>query len=244
MSPDWNAIRLDLLGIDEPMRAMLRELRPFFARVLPDILARFYDKVRQYDPSCGILKHDVMRDAVRMQLQHWNLIGGGEFGLAYLSSIGRFCELNERAGVAPHWYIGCRPMFVAEQLIRAVETEIQIPDDGQEAQAARDKRAAMVKAIAKANMLDTENQMAFYFRADRQTRKDTVAEASDRFSNIITSLMAASDELERTAEVSRGASQTGAASSRLLSSARQLADSTTSLQAEIDGFLKSIAAAA
>jgi methyl-accepting chemotaxis protein len=46
------------------------------------------------------------------------------------------------------------------------------------------------------------------------------------------------------AEVSKGANQTGAASSQLLSSAKQLSDSTTNLQAEIDGFLKSIAAAA
>ena len=32
MTPDWNAIRLDLLQIDEPMRATLREMRPFFAK--------------------------------------------------------------------------------------------------------------------------------------------------------------------------------------------------------------------
>ena len=50
MTPDWNAIRLDLLDIDEPMRAKLREMRPFFAKALPAILTRFYDKVRQYDP--------------------------------------------------------------------------------------------------------------------------------------------------------------------------------------------------
>ena len=46
MTTDWNAIRLDLLGIDQPMRATLREMRPFFAKSLPGILARFYDKVR------------------------------------------------------------------------------------------------------------------------------------------------------------------------------------------------------
>jgi hypothetical protein len=40
------------------------------------------------------------------------------------------------------------------------------------------------------------------------------------------------------------ANQTGAASGQLLSSAKQLSDSTSSLQAEIDSFLKSIAAAA
>ena len=33
MTPDWNAVRLDLLQIDEPMRATLREMRPFFAKI-------------------------------------------------------------------------------------------------------------------------------------------------------------------------------------------------------------------
>ena len=56
MTPDWNAIRLDLLGIDEAMRSTLREMRPFFAKSLPGILARFYDKVRNSDPSSGILR--------------------------------------------------------------------------------------------------------------------------------------------------------------------------------------------
>ena len=35
MTPDWNAIRLELLQVDEPMRAALREMRPFFAKSLP-----------------------------------------------------------------------------------------------------------------------------------------------------------------------------------------------------------------
>src|SRR5260221_11660048 len=108
MTPDWNAIRLDLLQVDEPMRAALREMRPFFAKSLPGILARYYDKVRHYDPSSGIFKHGAMQEAIRMQLQHWDLIGGGDFGLAYMSSIARFCEFNQRACVAPQWYFGCR----------------------------------------------------------------------------------------------------------------------------------------
>ena len=62
MPPDWNAIRLDLLAIDEPMRATLREMRPFFANALPGILARFYDKVRQYDPASGIFKDGAMQE--------------------------------------------------------------------------------------------------------------------------------------------------------------------------------------
>jgi methyl-accepting chemotaxis protein len=199
MTPDWNAIRLDMLEIDEPMRATLREMRPFFAKSLPGILKRFYDMVRQHEPSCGIFKDGAMQEAVRMQLQHWDLIAGGDFGLAYLSSIARFCEFNQRAGVLPQWYIGCRQMFIAKELMKAVETEVQVPRFGQAAQAARDKKALMLNALAKANMLDSENLVAVYFGSNRQARKDTIAQASERFRAIITSLSAASGDLEKTA---------------------------------------------
>src|SRR5258708_16423989 len=67
MTPDWNTIRLDLLQIDEPMRATLREMRPFFATSMPGILARFYDKVRHSDPSSGIFRDGPMLDAVVLQ---------------------------------------------------------------------------------------------------------------------------------------------------------------------------------
>jgi methyl-accepting chemotaxis protein len=199
MTPDWNAIRLELLEVDEPMRSTLREMRPFFAKALPGILARFYDKVRRHDPSCGIFKDGAMAEAVRLQVQHWDLIGGGDFGLAYLSSIARFCEFNQRAGVAPQWYVGCRLMFVASELMKAVEAEGENPRSGRAAQAARDKKASMQSAIAKANMLDTENVVAIYFGSNRQARKDAIADASNRFGAIITSLSTASSELETTA---------------------------------------------
>jgi len=199
MTPDWNAIRLDLLQIDEPMRAALREMRPFFAKSLPGILAQFYDKVRNSDPACGIFRDGAMQEAVRMQLHHWDLIAACDFGAPYASSVARFCEFNQRAGVAPQWYVGCRLMFVADQLMKAVETEVQIPRFGRAAQAARDKKALILNAIAKANMMDTENLVGFYFGSNRQLRKDAIAEASDRFRAITTSLSTASRELESTA---------------------------------------------
>jgi methyl-accepting chemotaxis protein len=199
MTLDWNAVRLDLLAIDEPTRAALREMRPFFAKSLPGILARFYDKVRPYDPASSLFRDGAMQEAIRLQVQHWDLIGAGDFGAAYAGSIARFCEFNQRAGVAPQWYVGCRLMFIADQLMKAVETEIEIPRFGRAARDARDKRTAMLGAIAKANMLDTESVVAFYFGSNRKARKDTIAQASDRFRAIISSLSAASSELESTA---------------------------------------------
>ena len=195
MPPDWNAIRLDLLDIDAPVRATLREMRPFFANALPGILAAFYDKVRHYDPASGIFKDGAVQEAIRLQLQHWDLIGAAEFGLPYFGSVARLSEFHQRAGVAPQWYVGCRLMFIADQLMKAVETEVEV----------HDKWASMQNAIAKAVMLDTGNAVTSYFGFNRQA---------------------------------------GAASSQSQSSAKQLSDSTASLRAEIDGFLKSIAAAA
>ena len=140
MTPDWNAIRLDLLQVDEPMRAALRQMRPFFAKSLPGILARYYDKVRHYDPSSGIFKNGAMQEVIRMQLQHWELIAACNFGPDYLASTTRFCELNQRAGVAPQWYVGGRQMFIADQLMKATDSEIAIPRFGRAAQAARDRQ--------------------------------------------------------------------------------------------------------
>jgi methyl-accepting chemotaxis protein len=199
MTPDWNAIRLDLLQIDEPMRATLREMRPFFAKSLPGILARFYDKVRHYDPASGIFKDGTTQEAIRIQLHYWDLLATGDFGPEYLSAVTRFCELNQRAGVAPQWYVNCRLMFIADQLLKAVENEITIPRFGRAAQAARDKKALMLNTITKVAMLDTENIVAIYFGTNRQLRKNAISEASDRFRTIITSLSTASSELEGTA---------------------------------------------
>ena len=127
-----------------------------------------------------------------MQLQHWNLIGGGDFGLPYLSSVARFCEFNQRAGVAPQWYIGCRLMFVAGQLIEAVETDVQVRALRGASAGRADRKAAMVKAIARANMLDTEHVMAFCFGANRQLG-DGVNEIGAASSQLLSSVKQSAD---------------------------------------------------
>ena len=200
MSLDWNAIRLDLIQIDAPVRAALREMRPLFAKVMPGILTRFYDKVRHYDPTCGIFKdRQLLQDVIRLQVAHWDLIGAGDFGADYAASANRICELNHRAGVAPQWYIGCRMMFISDQLMKAVESEIAMPRFGRAAQAARERKIAMLNAISKAVMMDTETCVSIFFGTNRKLRKDAITDASNRFRGLITALSKASSELEGTA---------------------------------------------
>jgi len=199
MTPDWNTVRLDLIDIDPSMQATLRTMRPFLAKCLPGILTRFYDKVRRYEPESGLFRNGVMQEAICRQLQHWELIAACDFGPGYAKSIAEFCDLHQRAGVAPHWYVGCRQMFVADQLLKAIEAEVAIPRFGAAAREARAKKASMQNAIAKANMFDTEYVVAAYFGINRQLRKIAINGASERFRSLITSLSSASGELESTA---------------------------------------------
>ncbi len=200
MTPDWNQIRLDLIQIDDATRATLREMQPFLAKSLPGILAKFYDKVRHYDPSSGIFKHpQAVADAIRMQLAHWELIVAGEFGETYRISAQRICEFHHTVGMAPQWYIGCRQMFLTDQLAREAQASVIVPRFGKAAAAARDKKAAMLTALAKALTLDAETIVAIYFGSNRQVRKEAIAHAGDRFRDIIGSLSSASNELEGTA---------------------------------------------
>ena len=71
----------DLIDIDSSVRTTLRTMRPLFAKNLPSILARFYDRVRHYDPDSGLFRDGVMQEAIRQQLQHWELIAASEEAL-------------------------------------------------------------------------------------------------------------------------------------------------------------------
>jgi len=201
MTPDWNQIRLDLIQIDDATKATLRDLRPLLAKCLPGIMTHFYDMVRRYDPECGIFKiPQLVQDAIAMQVAHWDLITAGDFGETYRNSAERICKFNQDAGVAPQWYVGCRQMFTADHLTKEIEASVAIPRFGKRAiAAARDRKAAMLRAIAKAMRLDTETTVAVYFGANRKIRKDAIATASERFHAIIATLSAASTQLESTA---------------------------------------------
>jgi hypothetical protein len=113
MTLDWSAIRLELLQIDASMRASLR-MRPFFAKSLPGILARFYDKVGTTILPPRIFNDGAMQDAFAGRCSTGDLIASRDFDAAYASLVARICEFHQNAGVAPQWYVGCaqsRPRF-------------------------------------------------------------------------------------------------------------------------------------
>lgn len=236
MTPDWNQIRLDLIQIDDATRTALRDIQPILAKSLPDILTRFYDKVRQHDPSCGLFKTPgLVAEAIAIQAAHWDLIATGNFDKAYRESAQRVCEFNQNAGVQPQWYVGCRQLFMTDQLASAIEASVTIPRFGKAAiAAARDKKATMLKAVNKAMTLDTETTVAVYFGTNRKARKEVIANASDRFHAIIGSLSGASSELENTASTLSGNA----------ANTTRLAEVVTSASEDASSNVQSVASAA
>jgi len=199
MTPNWNAIRIDLIQVDDAMRGALAELRPVFARCMPDILVRFYDTIRSHDPACLMFRDSgLMQEALRVQLRHWDLIGAGDFGADYQASATRICELNQRGGIAPQWYAGCRTMFLFEQLRQTILRE-PAPRFGRASRDSRDRKALLLAAVGKVLMLDGDMAVAFHVNSMRNARKESVTEAGGRFRTIISSLSVASGELEATA---------------------------------------------
>ena len=179
MTPDWNAIRLDLLDIDAPMRATLREMRPFFAKVLPGILA-------------AVLRQG---PAVRPRLRHLQGRSGAGGHPPAAAALGP----DRRRRIRPSLFqLGRALERVPSARRRRAAMVCRLPPDvhrrpidegGRDrgggaalwrpAQAAaRDKRASMQNAIAKAVMLDTENVVAVYFGSNRQIRRASQCQSS------------------------------------------------------------------
>ena len=198
MNLDWTPIRLDMIKIDDGIRAALRDLKPIADKALPAIFDAFYDKVRAQDSRATLFSDATsLAEAKRLQLAHWQIILTGDFGGAYAASAERLYEMHRKSGMQPGWYIGCRALYVTDSLTREATKSIAIPRLG--TAKAYQRIIALRDAIARVSMVDNETLVAMYFATHRKARKEVIAQAGERFRTIITSLSGASGELERTA---------------------------------------------
>ena len=234
MALDWNTIRFELIGIDDRMRAALRDLKPIFASHLPALFQRFYDKLREHDPACGLFTDPGrVAEMIALQVRHWELVTDGKFDAAYTESAERIFAFGRNCGLAPQWSIGSRMLFLSDQLPKMVEAAVPVPRYGRAATDARAHKAAMHQALTKAIAFETETVVATYFGTTRRTRKEAIEQASARFHAAIDKLRSASGELKETARVlSDNADQT-----------TQLAASVTHASQDASSNVQSVASA-
>jgi methyl-accepting chemotaxis protein len=206
MSNDLN-VRLQFIQMDDATRALLREMRPMIAQLLPGILDGFYRVVRQYDQTNRLFRDEShIRHAKDAQVRHWDMIAQGTFDSSYFESATRIGKAHQRIGLEPRWYIGGYS-FLMSELLKAIELSIPMPRFGKGAQAVMEKKAAMLAAITKAALLDMDLAISIYLEASVSAKKDTIDRVGRTFRDIIDSVSSASTELESTAQVLTGTAE-------------------------------------
>lgn len=162
--------RLDFMGVDERMRAALRELRPSIADSIGPALDVFYKKASQ-TPATSRLFSDArhIEHAKSKQIEHWQVIAAAEFGSEYAGKVQAIGRTHARLGLEPRWYIGGYAL-ITEQLLSAVIADKWPGILRRSKEQARDMSEA-VSAMVKAVMLDMDLAISTYIDALEEERQ-------------------------------------------------------------------------
>lgn len=205
VSDDLRA-RLQFVGLDDDMRATLRELAPLIARELPPILDQFYAHISDFPDVMALFSNEEhMRHAKKMQILHWSRITTAGFDDGYVDSVTRIGEAHHRLGLGPRWYIGGYSFLIAG-LTRAIERHVH--QRWFDTAAAREKRAAMLSAVIAAALLDMDIAISVYLDSGIRAKQQTVDGLGASFRGLIETVSSASTELESTAMVLTETAQT------------------------------------
>ncbi len=228
--------RLDFIGIDNATREALRELQPLIAKVLPDLLDQFYAHVGTYPHLAKMFANKTaMGHAKQAQIDHWTSLASAKFDDAYVKSVTRIGQAHSRRGLEPRWYIAGYSLIVTG-LQRAIETELS--DGWFGGQAAREKKATLQAAIARAAMLDMDLAISVYLDAAKEEQHVAMRRMADEFEatigQIINKVHADAQTLEVSANtLTRTAEQT-----------QQLSASAASASSQVSTNVQSVASAA
>ncbi|HUZ91244.1 MAG TPA: globin-coupled sensor protein [Methylocella sp.] len=173
--------RLDFIGMDQPARDVLRELRPFLSQALEPALAAFYDKVRVTPETCRFFADEKHMTAAKgLQERHWGTIAAAEYTEDYVNGVKKIGQAHARIGLEPRWYIAGYALVI-EQLIHAIVKK-EWPSLLQMTKGRPEGMAAALSALIKAALLDMDFAISVYLETlDGQRRRaESVQEAANR----------------------------------------------------------------
>jgi methyl-accepting chemotaxis protein len=236
------AARLAFIGMDAAQRAILRDMRPIIAKVLPAVLDGFYKLIAQTSEVGRMFSNpEHMRHAKAMQLKHWDVIASGEFSEAYVQSVTRIGEVHNKLGLEPRWYIGGYS-FIISGVLTEIETGMS---SGWFGKAQLERKAAMMHAFVSAAMLDMDFAISVYLDAGKRDRAETLRKLADGFSAtvgaIVDTVSSASTELEASAGTLTGtAEQTQARSGAVAAAAEQASANVQSVASAAEEMTSSV----
>jgi methyl-accepting chemotaxis protein len=112
--------RLDFIGLDAPVMARIRELKPTLMAAMPAAMEDFYHKLLAQPKMKALFTSAAMiENAKHRQGAHWELISDAQFDEKYLKAVSHVGQIHAKLGVEPSWYIGGYAC-IAEHLVAAV----------------------------------------------------------------------------------------------------------------------------
>ncbi|NBB51195.1 globin-coupled sensor protein, partial [Rhizobium sp. CRIBSB] len=169
------ADRLAFIGIDNRSREILKSSRDMISAALPDVLARFYDRVRATPAVSGFFSNEQhLKTARDAQQRHWEAILEARYDDAYVASVRKIGQVHARIGLEPRWYIGGYALIL-EGMIEHIEARMA-KGRVNLSRAPRFGAGEIIAAITKAAMLDMDYVISTYFDAETKAREAAEAQ--------------------------------------------------------------------
>jgi len=217
-----SADRLKFLEIDEPARALIREVGDILKGELDRILERFYARVMLVDDLRAMIgpRKDALKSA---QKDHWLTLFSGRFDDRYLARAVAIGNAHRRIGLDPRWYIGGYSLVIGD--IADVLTRHFRRDHA--------RAASAIGAAAKAILLDMDLAISVYISSGQEQLERELKKIADELDAEVNSSVAAvagrSDAMARSAEGMSTALQS--VSKRSSDVAAAVGDATQSVEA-------------
>ncbi len=193
--------RLAFLGIDEEVRASLREAKPFIDAALPGILSGFYGHIEKFPQVAKMFTggQTMIDRAKGIQASHWALITTAKFDENYVASVRKIGQVHNRIGLEPRWYIGGYN-FITCALYEAVSAHLK----DSTFKSVVDKRNAWLTALNRVVMLDMDFAISIYLEEGKRERKELLDKLAEDFessvSGVITEVATSASDMQHSAE--------------------------------------------
>jgi methyl-accepting chemotaxis protein len=224
--------RLRFMQLDQDAQSALREIAPLVSGVLPGVLRKFYEHIRQWPQVAKFFVSEAsMTHASQKQAEHWGIILRGDFSESYVTSVRKIGQTHARIGLEPRWYIAGYNFIVA-RVVTAICADCQKVKDAK----ARDRKIErLTGAFIRAAMLDMDFAISIYLEESEAAKQKAIQDIASTFEStvggIVSAVAASATQLEHTARSMSGIAESTTGKAIAVSAAAEQATSNVSLVA-------------
>ncbi|WP_417490120.1 protoglobin domain-containing protein [Maricaulis sp.] len=189
--------RLDFIGIDDGVRAALREIKAPLAPSVERGLSLFYATISRAPEVAHLFRDDRHRDhAMTKQVDHWNNILSGQYNDAYFDTIRRVGRVHSDIGLAPRYYIAGYATVASELLRSAVREGCKGAPIGF-GKPDTCKAEIYIDALVRAIFLDIEMGVSVYLEEAEAKARESRLEVADAFEQGVSGVIGRLTETSR-----------------------------------------------